>query len=152
MKKTPSRVAHNRPRTFFSVCTCPVAPKQKSCATKSPLMQDWLFRLGAQSCKRDQNFLSIWRGQVKASFCPFFNISIDKATWCIYWCLTRIVSKLLIDKWSPTKTFCRVFFINYPNSRWDDFFFFCQNWRPDFFKMKAQGQSVLSQCIYWDTR
>ena len=35
----------------------------------------------------------------------FFNISIDKATWCIYWCLTRIVSKLLIDKWSPTKTF-----------------------------------------------
>ena len=48
MKKTPSKVAHNRPPTFFS-CTGPaaqMAQKQKSCTTKSPLMQDWVFRLG----------------------------------------------------------------------------------------------------------
>ena len=62
----------------------------------------------------------------------FFNISIDNATWCIYWCLTRSL-KLLIDKWSPTKTFCCVFFINYRNSRWDDFFFF----------FKTEGQTSL---------
>ena len=49
MKKPPSKVAHNRPRTFF-FCTGPAAQtakKQKSHTTKSPLMQDWVFRLGA---------------------------------------------------------------------------------------------------------
>ena len=48
MKKTPSKVAHNWPPTFF-LCTGPAAQmtqKQKSWATKSPLMQDWVFRLG----------------------------------------------------------------------------------------------------------
>ena len=48
MKKPPSKVAHNRPPTFF-LCTGPAAQtaqKQKSRTTKSPLMQDWVFRLG----------------------------------------------------------------------------------------------------------
>ena len=42
MKKTPSKVAHNRPPTFF-LCTGPAAQtaqEQKSHTTKSPLMQD----------------------------------------------------------------------------------------------------------------
>ena len=50
MKKPPSKVAHNRPPTFF-LCTGPAAQtaqKQKSRTTKSPLMQDWVFRLGLQ--------------------------------------------------------------------------------------------------------
>ena len=48
MEKLPSKVAHNRPPTFF-FSTGPAAQtaqKQKSCTTKSPLMQDWVFRLG----------------------------------------------------------------------------------------------------------
>ena len=51
MKKTLSKVAHNRPPTFF-LCTGPAAQtvqKQKSRTTKSPLMQDWVFRLGQQA-------------------------------------------------------------------------------------------------------
>ena len=50
MKKPPSKVAHNQPPTFF-LCTGPAAQtaqKQKSLTTKSPLMQDWVFRLGIQ--------------------------------------------------------------------------------------------------------
>ena len=50
MKKPPSKAAHNWPLTFL--CTGPVAAqtkKQKSCATKSPLMQDWVLRLGCPS-------------------------------------------------------------------------------------------------------
>ena len=39
MKKTPSKVAHNRPQ---------MVQKQKSRTTKSPLMQDWVFRLGSK--------------------------------------------------------------------------------------------------------
>ena len=48
MKKPPSKFAHNQPPTFF-LCTSPAAQtaqKQKSRTTKSPLMQDWVFRLG----------------------------------------------------------------------------------------------------------
>ena len=51
MNKLPSKVAHNRPPTFF-FSTCPAAQtaqKQKSRTTKSPLMQDWVFRLGLRS-------------------------------------------------------------------------------------------------------
>ena len=51
MKKTPSKVAHNRPPTFF-LCTglaAQTAQKQKSRTTKSPLMQDWVFRLGVST-------------------------------------------------------------------------------------------------------
>ena len=47
MKKPPSKVAQNQIRIFFS--TGPAAQKaqkQKSRTTKSPLMQDWVFRLG----------------------------------------------------------------------------------------------------------
>jgi hypothetical protein len=50
MKKPPSNVAHNRPPTFF-INTGPIAQtaqKQKSCIPKSPLMQDWVFRLGTR--------------------------------------------------------------------------------------------------------
>ena len=48
MKKTPSKVAHNRPKIiFFSTgLAAQMAQKQKSRTTKSPLMQDWVFRLG----------------------------------------------------------------------------------------------------------
>ena len=45
MKKPPSKVAHNRPPTFF-LCTgqaAKTAQKQKSRNTKSPLMQDWAY-------------------------------------------------------------------------------------------------------------
>ena len=45
MTKLPSNVGHNRPATIF-LCTGPssqTAQKQKSCTTKSPLMQDWGF-------------------------------------------------------------------------------------------------------------
>ena len=48
MKELPSKVAHNRPPTFF-FSTGPAAQtaqKQKSRTTKSPLMQDWVTRLG----------------------------------------------------------------------------------------------------------
>ena len=44
MKKPPSKAAHNWPRPFFSVLVR--LPKRKSRTTKSPLMQDWVFRLG----------------------------------------------------------------------------------------------------------
>ena len=52
MKKTPSEVAHNRPPTFFlfTVPAAQTAQKQKSRTTKSPLMQDWVFRLGYYTC------------------------------------------------------------------------------------------------------
>ena len=48
MKKTPSKVAHNQPRIFFfsTGLAAQTAPKQKSCTTESPLMQDWVFRQG----------------------------------------------------------------------------------------------------------
>ena len=50
MKKPPSRVAYDRPKiTFFSIGpAAQIAQKQKSRTTKSPLMQDWVFRLGAK--------------------------------------------------------------------------------------------------------
>ena len=47
MKKPPSKVAHNQPPTFL--CTglaAQTAQKQLSRTTKSPLMHDWVFRLG----------------------------------------------------------------------------------------------------------
>ena len=48
MKKPPSKVAHNRPQTFFFSTgqAAQTAQKQRSCTPKSPLMQDWVFRLG----------------------------------------------------------------------------------------------------------
>ena len=48
MKKTPSKVAYNRPQPFFfnTGPDAQTAQKQKSCTPNSPLMQDWVFRLG----------------------------------------------------------------------------------------------------------
>ena len=49
MKITATKVAHNRPPSLF-LCSGPAAQtaqKQKFCTTKSPLMQDWVFRLGS---------------------------------------------------------------------------------------------------------
>ena len=48
MKKLPSKVAHNRPPTFFfnTGPAAQTAQKQKSRTPESPLMQDWVFRLG----------------------------------------------------------------------------------------------------------
>ena len=48
MKKLPSKVAHNRPPTFFfnTGPAAQTAQKQKSRTPKSPLMQDWVVRLG----------------------------------------------------------------------------------------------------------
>ena len=47
MKKTHSKVAHNRPRPFFfsTGLAAQTAQKQKSRTTKSPLMQDRVFFL-----------------------------------------------------------------------------------------------------------
>ena len=48
MKNPPSKVAHIRPPTFL-LCTglaAQTAQKQKSRTTLSPLMQDWVFRMG----------------------------------------------------------------------------------------------------------
>ena len=47
-KKLPSIVAHNRSPAYF-FCSGPAAQtaqNQKSLTTKSPLLQDWVFRLG----------------------------------------------------------------------------------------------------------
>ena len=44
MKKTPSKVAHNRPQLFYALARL---PKLKSHTTKSRLIQDWVFRLGS---------------------------------------------------------------------------------------------------------
>ena len=51
MKKTPSKVAHNRPRPFFFITglAAQTAQKQNSRTTKRPLMQDWVFRLGLRN-------------------------------------------------------------------------------------------------------
>ena len=47
MKKQPSKVAHNRPTFFFNTGpAAQTAEKQKFRTPKSPLMQDWEFRLG----------------------------------------------------------------------------------------------------------
>ena len=51
-KNRPQKLLIIGPELFFSVCTCPVAPKQKSCTTKSPLMQDWVFRLALAQEKK----------------------------------------------------------------------------------------------------
>ena len=51
-KKTPSKVAHNWPPIFFtcSVTATQTAQKQKFRTPKSPLIQDWVFRLGFWWC------------------------------------------------------------------------------------------------------
>ena len=73
MKKLPSKVAHDRPATLF-LCTgraAQTAQKQKSRTTKSPLMQDWVFRLGSCPQKREFTLLPI--------FWPLRNIT--KVAW-----------------------------------------------------------------------
>ena len=42
----PSKTAHNRPHFFSTSLAVQTVQKQKSRTTKSPLMQDWGFRLG----------------------------------------------------------------------------------------------------------
>ena len=53
MKKPPSKVAHNWPKIiFFSTgLAAQMARKQKSHTIKSPLMQNWVFRLGLVQIK-----------------------------------------------------------------------------------------------------
>ena len=49
-KKRPQKLLIIGPQTFFSVLArlpAQTAQKQKSRAPKSPLIQDWVFRLGA---------------------------------------------------------------------------------------------------------
>ena len=48
MKKLPSKVAHNRSKfIFFSTDLADqMVQKQKAHTAKSPLMQNWVFRLG----------------------------------------------------------------------------------------------------------
>ena len=58
MKKLPSKVAHNWPRFFFSTGpAAQTAQKQKSHTTTSPLMQNWLFRLGLHTNTRTRDIL-----------------------------------------------------------------------------------------------
>ena len=61
MKKTPSKVAHNRPPIFFYVLARlpKTAQEQKSHTTKSPLMQEWVFRLGDRLIIRAA-YLNFW--------------------------------------------------------------------------------------------
>ena len=62
MKKPPTKVANNQPATFF-VCTGPAAQmtqKQKSRTTKSPLMQDCVFRLGVTYCYKSFFSFRLW--------------------------------------------------------------------------------------------
>ena len=63
MKKPPSKVAHNRPPTFFfnTSPAAQTAKKQKSRTPESPLMQDWVFRLGAplKCLESNQDFKEI---------------------------------------------------------------------------------------------
>jgi hypothetical protein len=49
MKNPASKVAHNRPK-FSTGLAAQTAQKEKSSTTKSPLMQDWVFRLGSNLC------------------------------------------------------------------------------------------------------
>jgi hypothetical protein len=62
MKKPPSKVAHNRPPTFFfnTGPAAQMAQKLKSRTPKSPFkMQDWVFRLGFVRFVFNYPFVSI---------------------------------------------------------------------------------------------
>ena len=71
MKKLPSKVVHNQHATFFMYWPgCPNGPETESCTTKSPLMQDWVSRLGSgllwvslfvklSKCARSESRLSL---------------------------------------------------------------------------------------------
>jgi hypothetical protein len=88
MKKLPSKVAHNRPPTFFfnTGRVAQTAQKQKSRTPKSPLMQDWVFRhkklvhVGAMA----QKFVKQLSGFVR---CIPWMIPIFTSTGahCIHW-------------------------------------------------------------------
>jgi hypothetical protein len=78
MKKLPSKVAHNRPPTFFfnTGPAAQTAQKQKSRTPKSPLMQVWVFRLGSSP----NNLLQSIVGQKQGKgflFCEQNNLGIQ---------------------------------------------------------------------------
>ena len=95
MKKPPSKVAHNRPNFFFS--TGPAAQKaqnQKSRTIKSPLMQDWVFRLGFGVLILGRALQAISLSLIRPSsnllyFCPMGVIFVR--TLCIICCVTMIL-------------------------------------------------------------
>ena len=64
MKKAPSKVARNQPLTFFfnTGPAAQMAQKQKSRTPKSPLMQDWVFRLGLKRTFLNWNISSLYTG------------------------------------------------------------------------------------------
>ena len=91
MKKTPSKVAHNWPRPFFfsTGLAAQTAQKQKSRTTKSPLMQDWVFRLGSPCnkpylCRPRQNSIkeSNSTGRHFFSLSLFFFQSMRRDHYC----------------------------------------------------------------------
>ena len=58
MKKTPSKIAHNQPQTFFYVLArLPKRPRNRNPVPPKAQMQDWVFRLGSY-LKMNQNYLS----------------------------------------------------------------------------------------------
>ena len=77
MKKQPSKVAHNRPPTFF-LCTgraAQMAQKQKSRTVKSPLMQDWVFRWELIFLVLIKNF--IYPELIKTRYCSGFHWQLN---------------------------------------------------------------------------
>ena len=88
MKKPPSKVAHNQPSTFFfnTGPAAKTAQKQKSRTPKSPLMQDWVFRLG----KHANNYCIVPLPNVndplETRTCPNYKetVRVFKMTYRIY--------------------------------------------------------------------
>ena len=91
MKKPPSKVARNPP-PIFSFCTGPAAQtaqKQKSRTPKTPLMQDWILRLGLTT---NFNFF--------LSF-SFFSWKLTRLLLVMSWSFTR-------RNWSNCKKICLI--------------------------------------------
>ena len=77
MKKPPSKVAHNRPPTSFNVLVrLPKRPKNRNLVPpKSPLMKDWVFRLGSCLCSGSVMVVT----ELLAINCPSIMVHTD--TW-----------------------------------------------------------------------
>ena len=100
MKKTPSKVAHNRPRFFF-FSTGPGAQKQNSRTIKSPFkMQDWVFRLGPKINILEENHCTYFENTINVNGIPF-NLSISRTLtkWKLFFLFSepRIIQQKLLN-------------------------------------------------------
>ena len=89
MKKPPSKVAHDWP-IFFSRTGLAAQPSQnqKSRTTKSPLMQDWEFKLGLQYNGESYSHFK-WRISRKQSQQP--------KSQCPIFCIIRFIDSLYLE-------------------------------------------------------